>query len=573
MGVLTSNRKLGDFYFSSNFLTSGYSPDSDYRPDLRSLKKPRISSMHLNQDKIPISPDDSSKSSVSRIRQYPEPTQRFRREIHAPCRKPKFSLASIFRRETRAQENPHEIFLNYQYEQTKTLAFDTFGHWKKDNEVIDLETKCSTDVISDDSSVEELEIIEIPATPVKRSPMARGDAILLEKYAKFTDNRLQASSLAVSGYTDHKLMVDDVGKMMESMSVNHGVDLGMPAHRKLYESAEKRNSKLDYLASEIKKRLILLPKPGKKPEDEFREPFAPLTNEEEDEVSFAFSNSKRRKILVTHQNSNIEITGQILQCLIPGAWLNDEVINVYLELLKEREQREPKKFLKCHFFNTFFYKKLISGINGYDFKAVRRWTSQRKIGYSLLECDKIFVPIHKEIHWCLAVINKKDKKFQYLDSLKGMDDQVLQVLARYYVDEVKDKSAKDINVSSWKLEYVHDLPEQKNGSDCGMFMIKYADFYSRGLGTYALFPEKNSQGDPQVESRVNLKKRHEIDIALWDKCGSRDQLIHLKGGMKLKKDCKCGLSMLINSSDPVVASTNILVCFDWICSRYPCADT
>lgn len=38
--------------------------------------------------------------------------------------------------------------------------------------------------------------------------------------------------------------------------------------------------------------------------------------------------------------------------------LSFQVINLYLELLKEREGREPKKFLKCHFFNTFFYKKV-----------------------------------------------------------------------------------------------------------------------------------------------------------------------------------------------------------------------
>lgn len=35
-----------------------------------------------------------------------------------------------------------------------------------------------------------------------------------------------------------------------------------------------------------------------------------------------------------------------------------QVINVYMELLKERELREPKKVLKCHFFNTFFYNKV-----------------------------------------------------------------------------------------------------------------------------------------------------------------------------------------------------------------------
>lgn len=41
---------------------------------------------------------------------------------------------------------------------------------------------------------------------------------------------------------------------------------------------------------------------------------------------------------------------------------------------------------------------------------------------------QIFIPIHKEIHWCLAVINKKDEKFQYLDSLRGRDKKVMTVL-------------------------------------------------------------------------------------------------------------------------------------------------
>lgn len=91
--------------------------------------------------------------------------------------------------------------------------------------------------------------------------------------------------------------------------------------------------------------------------------------------------------------------------------------------------------------------------------------------------------------------------------------------ARYFTDEVKDKNGTDIDVRSWQQEYVEDLPEQENGFvlcffgmcstvvinhclffvklvsnkdahrpscllnrfDCGMFMIKYADFYSRGL--------------------------------------------------------------------------------------------
>ncbi|XP_020600378.1 ubiquitin-like-specific protease ESD4, partial [Phalaenopsis equestris] len=160
--------------------------------------------------------------------------------------------------------------------------------------------------------------------------------------------------------------------------------------------------------------------------------------------------------------------------------LNDEVINLYLELLKERERREHKKFLKCHFFNTFFYKKLTSGKNGYDFKAVRRWTTQKKLGYTLIECEKVFVPVHKDIHWCLAVIDIKDKTLQYLDSLGGVDTYVLNVLTKYLMDEMRDKCDSEIDSISWKKELV-DLPLQMNSYDCGMFMIKYADFYSRGL--------------------------------------------------------------------------------------------
>ncbi|MCO5591777.1 hypothetical protein L7F22_045769 [Adiantum nelumboides] len=189
----------------------------------------------------------------------------------------------------------------------------------------------------------------------------------------------------------------------------------------------------------------------------------PLSEEEEEEVRQALSGANRCEVLVQHEPSNIDLSRETLQCLKPGAWLNDEVINLYLELLKEREYREKNLYLKCHFFNTFFFNKLYKDARTYDYKAVRRWTSQKKLGYSLLECDKIFIPIHQEIHWCLAVINLREKKLQYLDSLKGQDLNVLQALARYIRDEAKDKGAETVDTSSWKLDCPKDIPEQLNG--------------------------------------------------------------------------------------------------------------
>ncbi|KAJ7955108.1 ubiquitin-like-specific protease ESD4 [Quillaja saponaria] len=391
--------------------------------------------------------------------------------------------------------------LSLKYEKAKKSALAAVRYANKGKEVIEVDTDSQKNEVSEDSSIEEVEIIE---------DGREGRSVVTDQWWQETDAtvvgmqdldpkvqdggiQLQSTSSVVSELTNGGYLKEDIAeKMLDSLSIGMEDDVfSISAYRKLLESVEKRTRTLKRLDFEInlneeRRTTLALLRPKKEPEpiqvqDIPREPFIPLAKEDEAGVAKAFS-VNRRKVLVAHENSNIEITGELLQCLRPGAWLNDEVINLYLELLKEREKREPQKFLKCHFFNTFFYKKLVSGRNGYDFKSVRRWTSQRKLGYSLIECDKIFVPIHKEIHWCLAIINKKDEKLQYLDSLKGTDTKVLRVLARYIADEVKDKSGQDIDVSSWEQEFVEDLPEQENGYDCGMFMIKYADFYSRGLG-------------------------------------------------------------------------------------------
>ncbi|CAF2020800.1 unnamed protein product [Brassica napus] len=407
-----------------------------------------------------ISPDSNkpSSSTVSRISRYPDAKAPLRREIHAPSR------ASL--RYGLPKPKPND----YSFDDAKRRAFDALRFFTKDEEVIDLgdeeeepEIEIGKEAVSEDSSVEVVdcdidekeEIVEPPSSSMLDSlSLVRREA---------TDRAVRwASPYAASS---------------------------LEAYKKLLQSAERRDSKLEALGFEIlfnEKRLSQLrqsrPKPVEKPLKKVPdEPFIPLTKEDKAEVYNAFSGKNRRKVLVTHANSNIDITGQVLQCLTPSAWLNDEVINVYLELLKEREIREPKKYLKCHFFNTFFYKKLVSD-SGYNYKAVRRWTTQRKLGYALIDCDMIFVPIHRSVHWTLAVINNRDRKFLYLDSLNGVDSKILNALAKYLGDEAKEKSGKDIDVSSWDMEFVEDLPQQQNGYDCGMFMLKYIDFFSRGLG-------------------------------------------------------------------------------------------
>ncbi|KAI6684089.1 hypothetical protein NL676_030002 [Syzygium grande] len=452
MGGLTINRKRGDEFSS---LSSGGRPKLHRSPDFHASKRPRrFPPMQQSPGRaVP------SKSAVSRISRYPEATSELRREVHAPVRASKFgSSASVsgrisFGNEEYGGSDFMGNRLTSKYNRAKASALRALRYLTRETEVIDLG---------------------------RRNLGRRKDENRAAGYAQES---------VVSELSNGDVGMETAEKMLDMLSLDPDdlEVLSKSAYQKLLEDARRRDAKLGNLDFEIKlheeKRSLLqeLRPPKKSDERVPIEPFIPLTDGEEAEVQRALSGNRRR-VLVNHKNSGIQITGETLLCLRPGAWLNDEVINLYLELLKEREKRNPQKFLKCHFFNTFFYKKLTSGRSGYDYNAVRRWTTQRKLGYSLIDCDKIFVPIHQEIHWCLAIINKKDEKFQYLDSLGGRDSRVLRALARYIVDEVKEKSGKDIDVGLWEQEYVSDLPAQENGFDCGMFMIKYADFYSRGFG-------------------------------------------------------------------------------------------
>ena len=134
---------------------------------------------------------------------------------------------------------------------------------------------------------------------------------------------------------------------------------------------------------------------------------------------------------------------------------------------------------------------------------MRSWTSLKKLGYCIMDCDLVCVPVHQEVHWVLAVIDIKQREVRYYDSLGGKDRTCLvrhfahtlpvvvsafcfdlehatqANLLRYVADEAKGKQDKTLDVSDWKQLAPSDIPEQKNGCDCGVFMVKFADWLVR----------------------------------------------------------------------------------------------
>lgn len=75
---------------------------------------------------------------------------------------------------------------------------------------------------------------------------------------------------------------------------------------------------------------------------------------------------------------SVDITPDILGCLNDGKWLNDEVINFYMQLIMARAGQFSDKYPAVHCFNTFFFATLDK--QGYP--KVRRWTKKVKLtGY------------------------------------------------------------------------------------------------------------------------------------------------------------------------------------------------
>lgn len=155
------------------------------------------------------------------------------------------------------------------------------------------------------------------------------------------------------------------------------------------------------------------------------------------------------------------------------AWLNDEVINFYMNLLTERgELRANDGYPKVYAMNTFFIPRLLTSKHA----GVKRWTKK----VDLFACDIIPVPVHVgNVHWCMAIINMKEKTIKYYDSMGAPNHRVLSELEEYLKQESLDKRKIEFDTNGWVMENVTDNPRQENGSDCGVFSCMTAEFICR----------------------------------------------------------------------------------------------
>lgn len=194
-----------------------------------------------------------------------------------------------------------------------------------------------------------------------------------------------------------------------------------------------------------------------------------VTDDMEKEISDALGPGPPGEILSSA--FKLHITRGDIRTLKDTAWLNDEIINFYMNLIMERSENQGCPAL--HAFNTFFYTKLKQG----GHSAVRRWTR----GVDLFTKDLILVPIHLQVHWSLVAIDLRKKTIVYLDSMGQKGQNTTEIIFHYLQMESKTRRNIDLNPLEWKCYSMaaEEIPQQRNGSDCGVFTCKYADYISR----------------------------------------------------------------------------------------------
>ncbi|KAJ0265880.1 Ubiquitin-like-specific protease 1D [Hirschfeldia incana] len=184
----------------------------------------------------------------------------------------------------------------------------------------------------------------------------------------------------------------------------------------------------------------------------------------------------------------VQVCLKDLECLAPQEFLNSPVMNFYIRFLQQQEVSNG-----CHFFNTYFYKKLCDAVTnkGNDkdasFLRLRRWWK----GVDLFRKAYIFIPIHEDVHWSLIIVCIPDKEDEsvltilHLDSL-GVHPKrtIVENVKRFlkhewnFLNQDDDYSSNlPISEKLWRNlprrinEADIKVPQQKNDFDCGPFVL------------------------------------------------------------------------------------------------------
>lgn len=173
----------------------------------------------------------------------------------------------------------------------------------------------------------------------------------------------------------------------------------------------------------------------------------------------------------------VEVNRKSFQRLKSKGWLNDTIIDAYMKLLGQ-------KYDRVHFCSNFFYTKLTEV--GENYEKINRWFKNVDIKSKKM----IIFPVNiQNSHWTLLLIDIQGKTISYLDSYGDTGSTATKTILKWFKQYCKTKDISIIE-DEWTSKNIQ-VPSQHNCSDCGVFILMYAEFVADGCLNPQTFSEKD----------------------------------------------------------------------------------
>jgi sentrin-specific protease 1 len=152
--------------------------------------------------------------------------------------------------------------------------------------------------------------------------------------------------------------------------------------------------------------------------------------------------------------------------LAPGKWLNDEIINSYLSMISIHNNKiigQGADIISTHYFSSFFVTNLLKN-DGSHGSVLKK--------FNINKYSRLVFPINiKNEHWVFASADTNSLTIECYDPLGGENENnttVLNAIINWLEVELPHSE------NSWNAILPKGLPKQKNGYDCGVFLLLYA---------------------------------------------------------------------------------------------------
>ncbi|KAI5151619.1 sentrin-specific protease 1 [Enteropsectra breve] len=155
-------------------------------------------------------------------------------------------------------------------------------------------------------------------------------------------------------------------------------------------------------------------------------------------------------------NSDIFHRNDFLR-LLPNKWLNDKIINAYMELL-------TKHFKGVYAFSTHSYTLMRSK----DMDEIVEWFKDE----DLFSYNYIVVPLHLTNHWTLIIV--QDSLISYYDSLGCLNNHAIITIKKLLQTLHAEKYNKEKRYFGFNAS--KNIVQQTNADDCGVFCCMYARY-------------------------------------------------------------------------------------------------